>query len=369
MPGYEAGLTIAEVLASYGLSDAIKLASNESPYPPIPSVAEVVAAAAVDLNRYPDAAGRALRADLADRHGVRPDQVALGNGSCELILLLGQALLDPGTTVVHADPSFAIYPFLAAANGAVAVAVPLADDQGHDLASMAAAVDERTRLVVICNPNNPTGVYRSAGVIEAFLDELPDDLAVLVDEAYFDFVSERDSGRTLALARTRPNLIVTRTFSKAYGLCGLRVGYAIGSADLVQAIDRVRQPFNVNHIAQLAAREGLRHPAEMDRRIQATVAERERVANLLAEAGEGFTRSQANFILLRAGSDDAGDGRRVHEALLRSGVIVRDGGALGCPGWLRVTIGLPDENDRFLAALAGIRETPTERATEGWQSQ
>ena len=368
MPAYEPGLTIAEVLQSYGLTEAIKLASNESPYPPITAVAEVVAQASDGLNRYPDAAGRSLRGDLADRHGVLPDQVALGNGSCELILLLGQALLDPGTTVVHADPSFAIYPFLAAASGAKAVAVPLADDHGHDLPAMAAAVDERTRLVVICNPNNPTGVYRSAGAIEVFLDGLPDDLPVLVDEAYFDFVSERDAGRTLTLARTRPNLIVTRTFSKAYGLCGLRVGYAIGGAGLVQAIDRVRQPFNVNHIAQLAAREGLRHPAEMDRRIRATISERDRVANRLSDAGQGFTRSQGNFILLRAGSGDADDGRWVHEALLRRGVIVRDGGALGCPGWLRVTIGLPEENDRFLAALAAVRETPTERATEGWQS-
>ena len=162
---------------------------------------------------------------------------------------------------------------------------------------------------------------------------------------------------------------MTRTFSKAYGLCGLRIGYAIGSAQLVQAIDRVRQPFNVNQVAQLAAREGLRHPAEMDRRIRATIGERERVANALADRGEGFTQSHGNFILVRAGLGGADDGRRVHEALLRSGVIVRDGNPLGCPGWLRVTIGLPEENDRFLAALARVREMPTERATEGWQSQ
>ena len=213
IPRYEPGLTTAEVLARFGLAGAVKLASNESPFPPLPQVAEVVGAGVAGLNRYPDGPGRALRRALAERHGVGPDEVVLGNGSCELILLAGQALLDPGTSLVHAAPSFALYPHLAAAAGAEAVAVPLAGDDGHDLEAMAAAVDERTRLVIVCNPNNPTGVYRSATELERFLDALPEDLAVLVDEAYFEFVDRPDAGRTMSMARERPNLLVTRTFS------------------------------------------------------------------------------------------------------------------------------------------------------------
>lgn len=357
IPRYEPGLTTAEVLARYGLERAVKLASNESPFPPMPEVLEVVSAGAAALNRYPDAPARALRRALAERHGVGPDGVVVGNGSCELILLAGEALLDPGTTVVHAEPSFSLYPHLAAAAGAEAVAVPLADDLGHDLDSMAAAVDERTRLVIVCNPNNPTGVHRSADEIERFLDMLPEDLAVLVDEAYFDFVDRPDAGRTMSMARERPNLLVLRTFSKAHGLCGLRVGYGVGAASWIDAIDRVRQPFNTNALAQAAALESLRHPHELERRVRAVMAERSRVAAELSATTWGFTPSQANFILVRPDAEASG----VHEQLLRLGVIVRDGAALGCSGHLRVSIGTPEENDAFLSARARLaRSAPRE---------
>jgi histidinol-phosphate aminotransferase len=357
IPRYEPGLTTAEVLARFGLDGAVKLASNESPFPPMPEVAEVVAAGTAGLNRYPDAPARGLRRALAERHGVDPSGVVVGNGSCELILLAGQALLDPGTAVVHADPSFSLYPHLAAAAGAEAIAVPLADDLGHDLDTMAAAVDERTRLMIVCNPNNPTGVYRAADEIERFLDGLPEDLAVIVDEAYFDFVDRPDAGRTMSLARERPNLLVLRTFSKAHGLCGLRVGYGVGGASWIEAIDRVRQPFNTNALAQAAALESLRHPHELERRVRAVIGERARVTRELAGTGWGFTPSQANFILVSPDIlPDAGS-PGIHERLLRLGVIVRDGAALGCPGRLRVSIGTPDENDAFLAARAQLAGT------------
>jgi histidinol-phosphate aminotransferase len=366
IPRYEPGLTTAEVLARYGLETAVKLASNESPFPPLPEVARVIEAGVGALNRYPDGAARALRRALADRHGVAPEQVAVGNGSCELILLAGQALLDPGTTVIHADPSFALYPHLATAAGTEAVAVPLADDEGHDLEAMAAAVDERTRLVIVCNPNNPTGVRRSADEIERFLDGLPEDLAVLVDEAYIDFVSDPDSGRTMSMARERPNLLVTRTFSKAHGLCGLRVGYGIGGASWVAAIDQVRQPFNTNALGQAAALESLRHPGELARRTATLVEERGRMERELAAMGISYVPSQANFLLVTPDARLGPDPSAVHEQLLRLGVIVRDGAALGCPGRLRVSIGLPDENTALLdalAALAGrVTPTPTGRA-------
>lgn len=352
---------MAEVMASHGLQSVVKLASNESPFPPLPEVKAVIDAGIDGLNRYPDGAARALRAALADQHGVDPRQVAIGNGSCELIVHAGVALLDPGTTVVHATPSFAIYPRLAAESGAEGIAVPLAADGGHDLHAMAAAVDERTRLVIICNPNNPTGTYRSADAIEEFLDMVPDDLAVLVDEAYYDFVGLPDRGRVGVMARTRPNLLVTRTFSKAYGLCGLRVGYGIGSESWVQALDAVRQPFNTNELGQAAALESLRHPAAIQRRVDEAISERARVSAALEEMGVPFTPSHGNFILMEPPVPGM-DARDLHEALLTRGVIVRDGSALGCPGTLRVTIGTPPENDEFLAALAAVAGTPVPAA-------
>ncbi|HEX2503978.1 MAG TPA: aminotransferase class I/II-fold pyridoxal phosphate-dependent enzyme, partial [Miltoncostaeaceae bacterium] len=269
---------------------------------------------------------------------------------------------DPGTTVVHAAPSFALYPHLGAAAGAEAIAVPLAADDGHDLEAMAAAADERTRLVVVCNPNNPTGVYRSAAEIERFLEALPEDLAVLVDEAYFEFVDRPDAGRTMSLARERPNLLVTRTFSKAHGLCGLRVGYGVGAAGWIDALDRVRQPFNTNALAQAAALESLRHPAPLERRVRETMAERARVQGTLAKTSWAFTPSQGNFILVTP-DDPAAGSPGVHEQLLRLGVIVRDGASLGCPGRLRVSIGTPEENTAFLSARAQLAR-PAPRETE-----
>jgi histidinol-phosphate aminotransferase len=365
IPRYEPGLTTAEVLARYGLERAVKLASNESPFPPLPQVAAVVEAGLPGLNRYPDGPARPLRRALAERHGVDPDEVVIGNGSCELILYAGQALLDPGTGIVHADPSFALYPHLAAAAGARAVPVPLAGDGGHDLDAMAAAVDENTRLVIVCNPNNPTGVYRSADEVERFLDGLPEDLAVLVDEAYFDFVDRPDAGRTMSLARERPNLLVTRTFSKAHGLCGLRVGYGVGGASWVAAIDAVRQPFNTNALGQAASLESLRHSAELARRVRQTLDERARMEEALAGTSWGFTPSQGNFILVGPDSDPAAHPAGVHEQLLRAGVIVRDGASLGCPGRLRVSIGTPEENTAFLSAWERVARPVPRQSQSG----
>jgi histidinol-phosphate aminotransferase len=350
IPHYEPGLTTTEVLARYGLDAAIKLASNESPYPPLDAVQEVVRQGAVGLNRYPDGAAWALRREIADLHGIDPDQVVIGNGSCDLLLLAGQALLDPGTTLIHPEPSFSLYSHLAAAAGADAIAVPLDEHGRNDLAAMAAAIDERTRLVILCSPNNPTGGYVPASAIEAFLDGVPEDLPILLDEAYYDFVTEADRGRALSQARDRPNLLLLRTFSKAHGLCGLRVGYGMGSADWIAAIDRVRQPFNTSSLGQVAALESLRHLAALERRVQETVSERARVAEGLAKMGVRFTPSQANFILV---TPDAGEDG-VHARLLAAGVIVRDGAALGCPGAFRVSLGTPTENDAFLIALAKV---------------
>lgn len=349
IPHYEPGLSTGDVLERYGLVAATKLASNESPYPPIAAVQAVLEAGIPGLNRYPDGGARALRREIADLHGLDLDQVAVGNGSGELLLIAGQAFLDPGTTLVHPTPSFGLYPHVAIAAGAEAIGVPLDEDGRNDVSAMAAAIDERTRLVIICSPNNPTGGYVVADRIEEFLDGIPDDLPVLIDEAYHDFVTEADRGRPLSNARRRPNLMVLRTFSKAHGLCGLRVGYGMGSPEMVAALDRVRPPFNTSALGQAAALESLRHPAALDRRVQETIAERTRVAAALTVMGVRFTPSQANFILV---APESGDG--VHERLLAEGVIVRNGAALGCPGQLRVSLGTPTENDAFLAALAAV---------------
>lgn len=353
MPHYEPGLTTADVLRRYGLDAAVKLASNESPFPPLPQVEAAIREAVGGLNRYPDGAGRALRSALADLHGVDASQVVLGNGSCDIILLAGQALLDPGTTLVHAEPSFSLYPHLSAAAGAEAVAVPVDALGRNDLEAMAAAVDERTRLVIVCNPNNPTGGYVAADAIERFLDLIPGDVPVLLDEAYHDFVTEPDRGRGISMARVRPNLMVLRTFSKAHGLCGLRIGYGVGGEGWMRAIEAVRQPFNTNTLAQVAALEGLRNLGETERRVQETIRERGRVEAALTAMGVPFTPSQANFVLVGAGATAQG-GTAVHEALLARGVIVRNGAALGAPGALRVSIGTPPENDAFLAAIADV---------------
>jgi len=240
------------------------------------------------------------------------------------------------------------------AAGAEAVAVPVDELGRNDLDAMAAAVDERTRLVILCNPNNPTGGYMAAGAIERFLDQIPEDVPVLLDEAYHDFVTELDRGRGISMARSRPNLMVLRTFSKAHGLCGLRIGYGVGGESWIRAIEAVRQPFNTNTLAQVAALEGLRNLAETERRVQETIRERERVSAALTGMGVAFTPSQANFILVSPDGDRATDGTGVHERLLARGVIVRDGAALGCAGRLRVSIGTPHENDTFLAAIAGV---------------
>lgn len=362
IPTYEPGLTMAEVVAKYGLDGVVKLASNESPFAPLPEVVAALQQGLGSLNRYPDAYSRELRGALAERHGVATEQVVIGNGSAELVLLAGQAMLDPGTTIVHADPSFAIYPHLATAAGAEAVAVPLAADGGHDLDAMAAAVDERTRLVVVCNPNNPTGVYRDADAVERFVAGLPDDLAILIDEAYFDFVDLADAGRVMSLARSRSNLLVTRTFSKAYGLCALRVGYGVGSAGWVEAIEKVRQPFNINALAQAAALESLRHPSPLAKRVAQTVSERERLQTALDGIGVSYLPSRTNFVLIDVRPLD---GHALHEDLLRRGVIVRDGTSLGVPGRLRITVGAPAENDAFLAALAAARAGSLAAGVEG----
>jgi histidinol-phosphate aminotransferase len=326
----------------------VKLASNETPWPPHPQVLEAVEAQLRTLNRYPDPEKSLLRRRIAERTGVPAGRVAVGNGSCEILLAAAEAMLEPGAEVVYAWPSFSIYPHLAAMTEARAVTVPLNEAGEHDLEAMAREVTVATRIVIVCNPNNPSATALPPAEIDAFAAELPRHVALLLDEAYVEFSTLQDPDESIDLLDRHPNLVLLRTFSKVYGLCGLRAGYALGSEDFRLAVDRVRQPFSVNALAQAAAAEALNHVDEVERRVEQTAIERLHVESELEERGLETTDSRANFSWVSLGDRDEDE---VIRGLEQRGVIVRAGRALGQEGWLRVTYGTRRENDRFLAAL------------------
>lgn len=328
--------------------DLVKLASNETPWAPHPAVLEAVAKATKSLNRYPDPTVSAPRGRIADRCGVPAAKVTVGNGSCEILLAAAEAMLEPGAEIVYAWPSFSMYPHLAAMTGATAITVPLDAEEKHDLEAMAREVTVATRILIVCNPNNPTATALTVEEIDTFVAALPRHVCVIVDEAYVEFNTLQDPDGSLPLLDRHPNLVLLRTFSKVYGLCGLRVGYALGSEDFRQACDRVRQPFSVNMLAQAAAAEAIRHQDEVESRVERTVVERLHVESALLQRGLESTDSQANFSWVHLGEHDEAD---VMRGLGERGVIVRAGADLGGPGRIRVTYGTRAENDRFLAAL------------------
>jgi histidinol-phosphate aminotransferase len=342
--------------AAGGYADAappVRLASNESPWPPLPAVREAIERALGSLNRYPDPTNAALRARLSDRYGVSVGRIAIGNGSCDILLAAGEALLEPGAELVYAWPSFSVYPHLSAASGAREVRVPLDEDERHDLPVMLREITVATRLVIVCNPNNPTSTAVALAEIAAFLEEVPPHVCVILDEAYCEFNLLEDPDASLDLLAAHPNLVLLRTFSKVHGLCGLRVGFALcGSEAFPQAIDQVRQPFFCNAVAQAAAHEALAHQDAVTERVARTVAERISVAERLRALGLRVAESQANFCWLHLGQDR--DEREVMRGLLERGVLVRGGTALGQAGALRVTYGTPEENLSFLDALAEV---------------
>jgi histidinol-phosphate aminotransferase len=353
-PGIEFNRHVEEIpvypaAATYAYEgELVKLASNETPYPPHPQVLEAVEAELRTLNRYPDPEKSALRRRIADRTGVPAARIAIGNGSCEILLSAASAMLEPGAELVYAWPSFSIYPHMAAMSGARALTVPLNGAGEHDLEAMAREVSAATRLVIVCNPNNPSGTALPPAVIDDWVGELPRHVAVLLDEAYVEFSTLQDPDESLDLLERHPNLVILRTFSKVYGLCGLRAGYALGSEAFRLAVDRVRQPFSVNALAQAAAVEALEHQDEVERRVERNAIERLHVETELAERGLETTDSQANFSWVRLGHRDEDE---IVEGLAERGVIVRAGKALGQEGAMRVTYGTRPENDRFLAAL------------------
>jgi histidinol-phosphate aminotransferase len=351
MPGYQAGVPAGQAPEAIATGGIAQLASNESPFPPHPKVVEVIQSAAGAMNRYPDPDATLLRGRIAERYETEPGRIAVGNGSCEILLAAAEALCEPGAEILYAWPAFSIYPHLAALTGAREIRVPLAEGDVHDLDAMAAEVTAATQLILICNPNNPTGTHLPAAEVAAFCEGIPSHVTIALDEAYVEFQTNDDPDATVDLLAEFPNLVVLRTFSKVYGLAGLRVGYAIGSAKFRAAVDAVRQPFSVNAIAQTAAAEAILHSDDVARRVEGTISERIRVEEELRAMGLTTAETEANFSWIDLGEANEAE---VVAGLAERAIAVRPGTPLGDPGHLRVTYGTPAENDRFLAALAEL---------------
>ena len=351
IPGYQAGVPTGQAPEAIAAGGIAQLASNESPFGPHEKVVEAIRGAAAAMNRYPDPDATLLRRRIAERYETEPGRVAVGNGSCEILLAAAEALCEPEAEILYAWPSFSMYPYLAALTGAREIRVPLAEGEVHDLDAMAAEVTAATQLAVVCNPNNPTGTHLPGAQIAAFCERVPRHVTIVLDEAYVEFQTDDDPDATVDLLAEFPNLVVLRTFSKVYGLAGLRVGLALGSAKFRAAVDAVRQPFSVNALAQAAAAEAILHQDDVEQRIDLTLIERVRVEEGLREMGLATAETQTNFSWIDLGDADE---KEVVAALGERSIAVRPGTPLGDPGHIRVSYGTPEENDRFLAALGEI---------------
>ena len=351
---YEPGKPISEVKRELGLDDVVKLASNENPLGPSPKAIAAVREAAAELHIYPDGPATELRQALSRRHGLPAEQILIGNGSDGIIKLIAEAYLDPGDEIVCAHPSFSQYAFAARLMGAREVMVPLVDMR-HDLAAMAAAIGPRTKAVFVCNPNNPTGTTVSAAAFAAFMERVPRHVLVVLDEAYQEYVEDAGTvqGREWV---DDPNhsVIVLRTFSKIYGLAALRVGYAMGPAPVIAQLQRVREPFPVNALAQAAALAALEDEDHVRRSREVNQAGKRYFYRRLRDLGLAYVPTEANFVLIDVGRDS----REVFRRLVELGVVVRPGAAFGLPTHLRVTIGTPEQNERFFAALETVLRQP-----------
>ncbi len=352
MPHYEAGGTIEAGREAAGDgADVVKLASNESPFPPHPAVVEAIREAAAGVNRYPDAGASQLRRRIADRFDTDPARIAVGNGSCEILLAACEALCEPGAEIVYAWPAFSMYPHLAALSGAREIRVGLNTAEEHDLEAILDEITAATQLLLVCNPNNPTGTYLPAERVAAFCGRVPDHVTVILDEAYVEFQATDDPDATVDLLPSHPNLVLLRTFSKCYGLAGLRTGFALCSPAFRAAVDAVRQPFSVNAIAQAAAAEAILHQDDVVSRVERNLVERVWTEQAVRGLGLSTAETQANFSWIDLGDRDEGE---VVAGLARRGVMVRAGTPLGGPGHIRVTYGTRRENERFVEALRAV---------------
>ena len=351
IPGYQAGVPKGKAPEAIAAGEIAQLASNESPWPPHPKVVEAIREAAGAMNRYPDPEATLLRRRIAERYEVEPGQVAVGNGSCEVLLAAAEALCEPGDEILFAWPAFSIYPHLAPLTGAREIRVAHADGEVHDLEAMATEATAATKLAIVCNPNNPTGTYVPAAEVAAFCARMPGHVTIALDEAYIEFQTVDDPDTTIDLLGEFPNLVILRTFSKVYGLAGPRAGLALGSAKFRAAVDAVRQPFSVNALAQAAAAEAILHQDDVERRVERTLVERIRVEEGLHELGLRTAATQTNFSWIDLGDADETE---VVAGLAERLIAVRAGTPLGDPGHIRASYGTAEENGRFLAALGEI---------------
>lgn len=351
---YQGGKPIAEVAREFGLDEAaiIKLASNENPLGMPESSKQAMLAAMADIARYPDSNGFALKAAISEKFDVPADYITLGNGSNDILELAAHALIQPGESVVYSQYSFAVYPLATQAVGGRAIVVP-ALNFGNDLPAMAAAIAADTKLVFIANPNNPTGTFIDGAAIETFIKSVPPQVVVVLDEAYTEYLTPQQSYDSLKWVRQYPNFLVSRSLSKAYGLAGLRVGFGIAQPALTDLLNRIRQPFNVNSLAQAAAIAALHDEDFLARSAQINADGYLQFTSAFDAMGIEYVKSSGNFVLIRVGQDDAA-GARVNLALLKKGIIVRPVGNYGLPQWLRISIGLPAENAAFIAALKSV---------------
>ncbi|ASU39995.1 histidinol-phosphate transaminase [Herbaspirillum sp. meg3] len=348
---YQAGKPIAEVAREFGLEESkiIKLASNENPLGMPESAKLAMQQAVADIGRYPDANGFDLKAAISAKYNVPQDWITLGNGSNDILELAAHAFVQPKQSVIYAQYGFLVYALATQAVGARAIEVK-AKDFGHDLQAMAAAIADDTRLIYIANPNNPTGTFLPPAELDAFLKAVPQHVVVVIDEAYNEYLSADLQYESTDWVRTYPNLIVSRTMSKAYGLAGLRVGFAIAQPGVTDLLNRIRQPFNVNSLAQAAAVAALNDKAFLQKSAEINAQGYKQLITAFDTLGLKYVPSFGNFVLVKVGDDD-GAGARVNLALLKQGIIVRPVGNYGLPQWLRITIGLPEENAAFIDAL------------------
>ncbi len=346
---YQAGKPIEELQREYGLKQVVKLASNENPLGTSPKALNALknACTAENLARYPDSNGFRLKAQLAAKLKLSPQQITLGNGSNDVLELIARAFANEQHSTLFSQYAFAVYPIITQAIGARAIVVP-AKDWGHDLSAMLAAIETDTQVIFIANPNNPTGTWLTQHALHNFLHQVPATILVVLDEAYVEYVSEPDYPNSLPWLADFPNLIITRTFSKAYGLAGLRVGYALSHPDIADLLNRVRQPFNVNSLALLAAENALDDGAHLQKAIELNQQGRAYLSQAIESMGFSVIPSVGNFICV----DFQQDAQTLYQKLLQHGVIVRPVANYGLPQHLRISMGLPDENVFFINKLA-----------------
>lgn len=355
---YVGGRPISEVAREYGLDESkiVKLASNENPLGIPDSAKEAMLKVASDLGRYPDSNGFELKQVLSNRLGVPEDWITLGNGSNDILELTARAVAHAGDAVVFSKHAFAVYPLATQAIGAKAIEVPADANYGHDLPAMLRTIQflgDQAKLVFIANPNNPTGSYLQPDAISSFISQVPSHVVIVLDEAYNEYLSPEQRYDAIAWVRAYSNLIVSRSFSKAYGLAGLRIGYGIAQPNLTDLLNRIRQPFNVNSLAQAAAIAALQDEAFLRKGYELNKAGYQQLTEAFERMKLPYLPSSGNFVLVKVGNDEQA-GVRVNQELLKRGVIVRPVGNYGLPQWLRISIGLPHENTAFLDAFSQI---------------